>query len=168
MFLPFTLKCILLLTTTPSPLFAVHRYSPSSFFETASKVIVRKLWPEVKPSDIFSMFGVILYHVIWDRGMLDTLQFNQPGCFSTNELVAKVTSGESLTWQNINNVSCLQYQHHVCVEHYILSSKKVTFTFYIYIKNEYDKRYLTLWHWTYSSNLESPRSKLQNSETVDV
>jgi len=83
----------------PSPLLAVHRYIPSSFCETPAKVIVSELWPCTKSSDIFFIFGVILYHVIMDSGLLDTLQFNQPGWCSIKALDSKVTSGESSRWE---------------------------------------------------------------------
>jgi len=96
----------------PSPLLAVHWYNPSSFFETAAKVMVSELWPCTKSSDIFSVFGVILYHVIIDSGLLDTLQFNHPGCLSTNELDTNTTLGES--WKS---KSCMyQFQNHAYVE----------------------------------------------------
>jgi len=61
--------------------------------------MVSELWPCTKSSDSFSIVGVILYHVMMDSGLLDTLQFNQPGCFSIKELDTKVTSGESSTWE---------------------------------------------------------------------
>ena len=95
MFLLVTVKYMWLFTSTLSRLFAVHRYIPSSFFEIAPKKMLSELWPGTKPLVMFSLFGVILYHVMMDSGLLETLQFNQPGCCSTNVLDTKVTSGES-------------------------------------------------------------------------
>jgi len=101
MFLLVTFKYMLLFTSTPSRLLAVHRYVPSSFFETAPKTMLSELWPGTKPSDIFSIFGAILYHVMVDSGLLETLQFNQPAVISTNTLDKKVTSGESSRYKTL-------------------------------------------------------------------
>jgi len=40
-------------------------------------------------------FGVTLYHVMFDSGLLDTLQLSQPGSVAVGWLVLRATSGAS-------------------------------------------------------------------------
>ena len=80
--------------------------------------MLSELWPEYKFSDIFSIFGVTLNHVMRDSGLLDTLQFNHPGCFSVKELDTKVTSGESS-----------KDKYNVSYDHYLNHAHVATFNF---------------------------------------
>ena len=68
-------------TTSPKLLFAEHRYRPASSLVTAVKWREREFSPLTNPSVMFTALSSCL-HVITDAGVLDTLQFSDPECFS--------------------------------------------------------------------------------------